>query len=85
MANLSIKREAWGHPLASQSGLGDVSFSGYEQAAEAGRRMAAEVVRTDPQARARVEAAFGRAYCEKRYPEAYGQGKNFWGRFFGRS
>jgi hypothetical protein len=53
----------------------------YAQAAEWGRRMAANQIATDPEARARVERAFGKDYCMNRYPEAYVAKGTFWGIF----
>jgi hypothetical protein len=42
--------------------------------------MAAEAIRTNPEARRRVEQAFGVERCRERYPEAYVEPKiRFWG------
>jgi len=40
-------------------------------AMERGRQMAARKVAEDPEARRRVEDAYGVEYCRRRYPEAY--------------
>lgn len=50
------------------------SREAYQAAQERGRALAAEAMRTDPDARARVEAKYGADFCSKRYPEAYGRG-----------
>ena len=41
------------------------------EATEKGRLLAAHEVATNPEARARVEAAFGIEVCKLHYPEAY--------------
>jgi hypothetical protein len=38
--------------------------------------MTAHKVATDPEAKARVEAVYGVAYCQNRYPEAYVSHRN---------
>jgi hypothetical protein len=78
MANLNIRQQEWAHPGRSQHPLGDVSFFGYEQAQERGRSMAAQAMRVNPEAKARVEAVYGEAYCRKRYPEAYSRVQKVW-------
>lgn len=40
-------------------------------ARERGRQMACRKIIEDDDARRRVEAAYGVAYCKQRYPEAY--------------
>ena len=39
---------------------------------ERARRMALDVLRVDPEAKRKVEDAFGVAYCQDRWPELYG-------------
>lgn len=46
-------------------------LTGYDLAAERGRRIAAEKLRTDPEQRKLVESVYGKQYCHNRYPEAY--------------
>lgn len=41
------------------------------EAEERGRAMAERMVASNPDAKARVEAKFGVAYCQRRYPLAY--------------
>jgi hypothetical protein len=41
-------------------------------AKERGRRMEAEAVRCNPEARKRVETKYGIEFCKNRWPEAYG-------------
>jgi hypothetical protein len=55
----------------------------FSRAAEAGRRMAAQQIATNPESRLRVESVYGRTYCMARYPEAYAQ-RGFMGLFRGR-
>ncbi len=50
-------------------------------AAERGRLTAAHTIASDPEARKRVEDAFGVAFCAAQYPEAYRSG---FGRFLDR-
>jgi hypothetical protein len=45
-----------------------------QDAAEKGRLTAAHVIASDPEARQRVEDAFGLEFCAKMYPEAYRSG-----------
>jgi type 1 glutamine amidotransferase len=77
---------AWEHPLKGSHPLGEAFHSDFAIAEERGRRMAAEAVRVDPATKARVEAAFGRAECARRWPEAYAKPVIRWhgfGRVFG--
>ncbi|MGH7182584.1 MAG: hypothetical protein ACREJN_11480 [Nitrospiraceae bacterium] len=46
-------------------------LSEYDRAAERGRRMAAEIIKVDPERRKLVESVYGVPYCKNRYPEAY--------------
>lgn len=46
-------------------------LSDFDRAAERGRRMAAEIIRVDPERRRLVESVYGVPYCKNRYPEAY--------------
>ncbi len=39
---------------------------------ERGRQMALNAMRVDPEAKRRVEDAYGIPYCQDRYPELYG-------------
>lgn len=75
MANLNLRTPEWGHPLRGNHPLGEVSYFGYEQAQERGRKMAAEALRLNPSKREELEQTFGLAYCKARYPEAYSRGK----------
>lgn len=69
----------WNHPLQRP----DVSYYGFDLAAERGRRMAAEAIRCDPANKARCEAQFGLAACKQRWPEAYaGPAYRFFGGLF---
>lgn len=43
----------------------------WSKAAERGRKMAAEMVRTNPAQRKLVEEVYGIEYCRNRWPEAY--------------
>jgi hypothetical protein len=65
-------RQGWSHPIGASHPMGEVGYAGYRMAEERGRKMAAEALRLDPAAKARCEGAFGKDYCEKRWPEAYG-------------
>ncbi len=49
----------------------DMSPAEYLRACERGRLFAAEAMRTNPESRKRVEKAYGKKYCMKRWPEAY--------------
>ena len=46
-------------------------YSELYAAEERGRRAAAIAMASDPEARIRVESAFGLAYAHSRYPEVY--------------
>ncbi|MGH7184484.1 MAG: hypothetical protein ACREJN_21270 [Nitrospiraceae bacterium] len=46
-------------------------MSEYDKAAERGRQLAAEMVRTNPEQRKLVESVYGVPYCRNRWPEAY--------------
>ena len=48
-----------------------MSYVEMVDAEERGRAMAERAVATSPEAKARVEAKFGVAYCKQRYPLAY--------------
>jgi hypothetical protein len=48
-----------------------MTSSEIDSAMERGRQMAARKVAEDPEARKRVEEAYGLEYCRRRYPEAY--------------
>lgn len=50
----------------------------YRVARERGRRMAAEAVRCNPDARRRVEQTYGVERCMQLYPEAYPITDRFW-------
>ncbi len=43
-------------------------------AAEKGRLLAAHMILNDPEARERVESAYGVEFCRANYPEAYKSG-----------
>lgn len=46
----------------------------YPEAAERGRLLAASRMADDPEARKRVENAYGIEFCRKMYPEVYKSG-----------
>ena len=59
------------HEAAARAARDKGQFSGWDQAAERGRAMAADMVRTNPEQRRLVESVYGKDYCRNRYPEAY--------------
>jgi hypothetical protein len=46
-------------------------LTGWDEAAERGRRMAEENLRVNPEQRKLVESVYGIEYCRNRYPKAY--------------
>jgi hypothetical protein len=52
-------------------GTQHMTYSEITEAEEKGRSLAEQEIARDPEAKARVEAAFGLEYCKRRYPLAY--------------
>lgn len=62
------------HQIASSRNVTRIAADmGLAYAAERGRLMAAEAMRVNPEARERVERAYGKEWTMHRYPEAYPQ------------
>lgn len=56
----------------SVRGSDNLSMHEFSSLLEKGRQMALEMIKNNPAARERVEKAYGKDYCKRRYPEAYG-------------
>lgn len=65
------QQEVAPHEAAARAAFDRGALSEWDRAAERGRAMAAEVMRTDPKQRKLVESVYGLKYCKNRYPEAY--------------
>lgn len=56
-----------------------------ELARERGRQKSLTNVINNPEARVRVETAYGVEFCRSKWPEAYGLSKQTWSEWFART
>lgn len=67
-----MKQEDIGpHEEAARAFRDNEVLDNWSRAAERGRRMAAEMIRTNPGQRKLVEEVYGIEFCRNRWPEAY--------------